>query len=409
MSHPAGRSPTDRESGGITRRTVVRTGVAALAGLVGGCDSGRKVTSGPLPPAEKFPRRVLGRSGLSIPILQQGGDYYCAPRLMERCLELGVRAFDTAENYAQRKSEAMIGSCLAKLKVDRKSIILGTKSYVKQPADMLRKHVPESLKRLGTDYLDLWYVHDLDRPEVLSSVPWREGATELVKSGKMKCFGLSCHNDKMIDVMNAAARCGWVDVMMIRYNFRSWGDKQLDEAISACHKAGIGLIAMKTQASAVSFADRLDPFKKAGFNRHQSVLKAVWQDERITAIVSAMPTIRMIEENAAAAFDRLSVAEDQLLREHAVATADTYCSGGCGGCRRQCEAAMESSLAVADILRFLMYHDSYGRRNDARHFFGKLPMHRRSYEPDDLKAAEQACPCGLKLTRLIPKAFDRLA
>lgn len=393
----------------LTRRSFIKASVAA--GALTGCDS--KPSAPPsttsLPSADPFPRRPLGRRGVLVPILQQGGDYTYTPRLVRRCLELGVRSFDTAENYANRRSEQCVGQSLSQLRVPRESIILTTKGYARQPRDIVTKHVPESLRRMQTDYVDIWYLHDLSQPEVLSSPEWKAAALELVRSGKARAFGFSCHNENSIAVMNAAARCGWIDAIMFRYNFRMRGDKTLDETIDTCHKAGIALVAMKTQASSVSFSERLNPFKKAGYSKHQAVLKAVWQDPRITCIVSAMPTVQMVEQNAAAAYGRLSVAEDALLRNYARATANSYCPGGCGGCRRQCEAAIETSLAIADIMRYLMYHDSYGRRNDARLLFAELAMHQRTLEGADLEAAARACPHRLPLASLLPLAIDKLA
>lgn len=383
---------------------------AAAAGAIAGCESKRApVPAGPMPPPEAFPRRKLGRNGPLVPILQQGGDYYCPPRLVKRCMDLGVRSFDTADNYANSRAEQSLGDSLSRLKIKRGDVFVATKGRPKRPEDILGKCLPASLRRLRTDYVDAWYVHDLEDPDVLSNRAWREAAAAAKQAGKIKLFGLSCHNDKLIEVMNAASRCGWVDVVMLRYNFRSHGDRALNEAISACHKAGVGLIAMKTQASAVSFVDRVDPFRQQGYNRHQAVLKAVWQDERIAAAVSAMPTLRWLEENAAAAFDRLSVAEAELLREYDAATRSAYCPGGCGGCRRECEAALETDLAVADILRYLTYHDSYGRRRHARRLFQSLPPERRRLDNVDLASAQRACPNGLDLTTLLPAAFHKMS
>jgi aryl-alcohol dehydrogenase-like predicted oxidoreductase len=404
------RVDVNRESEATTRRRFLGGVAAAAAGVISGCESRQESpVSGPLPSPEKFPRRPFGRRETAVPILQMGGDYYYSPRLVQRCLELGVRWFDTADDYAGHKSEPLLGSCLSKLKIKRESIFIATKAHTRQPGDILARRVPDSLRKLQTDYVDAWYVHDLDAPEVLASPEWKAVAAELIRSGKARSFGVSCHNNHLIPVMNAAVRCGWVDAIMFRYNFRSYGDRTLNEAMDACHKSGIALIAMKTQASAVSFAERLDGFKKAGFSRHQAVLKAVWQDQRITAIVSAMPTVQMVEQNAAAACDRLSAAEAHLLRQHAIATAHTYCPGGCGGCRRECEAAGGTPLAVADILRYLMYHDSYGRRREARRLFAELPGYRRGLEGADLASAERACPNGLALTSLLPMAMDKLA
>lgn len=406
-------SPTEATRPGIiTRRGFVQGGVAAVAGVLAGCES--KQPAGPrrpLPPADQFPRRRLGRNGPLVPILQQGGDYTYSPRLVKRCMDLGVRSFDTAETYARGRSEVYIGRSLAKLRIKREDIFLASKGRPRRPGDILAKHLPASLSRLRTDYVDLWYLHELNDPEVLGSAEWRAAVAAAKQEGKTRLFGLTCHGPRLIEVMKAAARCGWIDAFMFRYNFRSYGDRALHQAMDTCHRAGIGMIAMKTQASAVSFAERLDPFRRQGFSKHQAVLKTVWQDHRITTIVSAMPSVRLVTENATAAYDRLSAAEARLLRDYAAATADAYCPGGCGGCRRECEAALDAPLAVADILRFLMYHDSYGRRHDARRLFRELPVQRRrlvDVDPSVLAAAERACPRHLALTTLLPDAVNKL-
>ncbi len=414
LGQRASSSPSDLRAGGMrpwrtTRRGFVGGVTAAVAGLLAGC-RGRPRTAGgePLPPPEQFPRRRLGKNGPLVPILQQGGDYTYSPRLVKRSMDLGVRSFDSAETYANKQGEVSMGRCFAKLKLERKDYFLATKGRPKRPADVLGKHLPRSLERLQADYVDLWYLHDVSDPGMLADPAWRSAAAGAKQSGKTRLVGLTCHNARSIDVMKAAARCGWIDAIMFRYNFRSYGDKALDEAIGDCHQAGIGLIAMKTQASAVSFAERVNPFKEQGYSKHQAVLKAVWQDERITAIVSAMPAVTMLEQNAAAAYDRLSTAEARLLRDYATATASAYCPGGCGGCRRECEAALDTPLAVADLLRLLMYHDSYGRPLDARRLLTELSPEQRCLDGADLARAEGACPNALPLTRLVPHALARL-
>ena len=393
-----------------SRRGFLSGAVATVAGVVGGCKSdGPAGPRGQLLPPEAFPRRKLGRDGPLVPILQQGGDYYYSPRLVKQCMVAGVRSFDTAEQYTHGKAEGYVGTSMAKLKIPRADYFLSTKGRPKRPGDILGKHIPASLRRLRTDYVDLWYIHDLDDTEVLASKEWRDAAAAAKQSGKTRLIGVTCHNGRLVEVMTAAARCGWVDAMMIRYNYRSYGDEALERAIDACYQAGVGLIAMKTQASAVSFARRVDPFREQGYNRHQAVLRAVWQDRRITAAVSAMPSVRIVQQNAAAAFEPLSDVEARLLRHDARATSQFYCPGGCGGCRRECERAVRSPLAVADILRFCMYHDSYGRRPDARRMFADLPPERRRLDATDLIAAERACPNDLALTTLLPHAVGKLS
>jgi hypothetical protein len=89
---------------------------------------------------------------------------------------------------------------------------------------------------------------------------------------------------------------------MFRYNFRQYGNAELNKAMDAAAKAKVGLIAMKTQGSSVSFEDKWEKWVADGkWSKPQAVLKAVWADDRITAAVSHMDTLEKLKENVAAA------------------------------------------------------------------------------------------------------------
>jgi len=352
--------------------------------------------------AAAMPRRLLGKTGLRVPILEVGGTYRFNPRYVQVALDLGCTFFDTAAVYVNGKSEETLGASIRKLGV-RKDVTIVTKGHPATP-DKLATAIQESLDRLNLDAVDIYYLHNLSRMDVLDSPEWKAAAERMKKSGKIRYFGFSNHNDQLVPLLNRAASCGWIDVIMLKYNFRSYGDAELNKAIDAAHKAGVGLIAMKTQGSAVSFAPRVDPFKAAGYSKHQAVLKAVWKDERISSAVSAMPSIAVLRENAAAATKELSAREQELLNEYAALTASLYCHGGCGGCQRECETAAGRPLAVADTLRYLMYHDSYGLRAEARAKFARLDRTVRDWVAGDLATIEVACPAGVAVATLVKRA-----
>ena len=73
---------------------------------------------------------------------------------------------------------------------------------------------------------------------------WAENAK---KQGVIKHFGFTTH-ENMPQCLMAASKLDWIDAIMMKYDFRLMQDKQMQDAIDACHKAGIGLIAMKTQS-----------------------------------------------------------------------------------------------------------------------------------------------------------------
>jgi predicted aldo/keto reductase-like oxidoreductase len=211
----------------------------------------------------------------------------------------------------------------------------------------------------------------------------------------------------MIPTLNRAAEVGFVDVIMLKYNFRSYDDADLNRALDRCAKAGIGLVAMKTQGGAeASFQDRVDPFKEKGFNQYQAALKAVWQDDRMHTIVSAMKNVKQVRENTTAAREkRLGAAERDALERYAKATDHLYCRG----CAQNCEPCVDAPVQIADTLRYRMYHNNYGDVEEARALFRQLPAEARQVADLDFSAAEAACPYRLAIGDMMREAARKLA
>ena len=115
-----------------------------------------------------LPRRQLGRSGSAVTMLGVGGWHIGrmserdAQETIEVALEGGVRFFDTAESYQSGGSESRLGKLLTPKYRD--VVYLMTKTTARD-ADGARRHLEDSLRRLATDYLDLWQVHSVKSPE----------------------------------------------------------------------------------------------------------------------------------------------------------------------------------------------------------------------------------------------------
>src|SRR6185369_17320985 len=88
---------------------------------------------------------------------------------------------------------------------------------------------------------------------------------------------------------------------MVKYDPRSQKNDEMNRALDAAHKAGIGVIAMKTQSSAAEFKDRWEKEHKGGLSVQQAVVKAVLADERLSGMTSEMRSIKIIDENTAMA------------------------------------------------------------------------------------------------------------
>ena len=103
---------------------------------------------------------------------------------------------------------------------------------------------------MKTDYIDLYFgVHGLDNPAQLNDEmkKWVEKAKE---RKVIKYFGFSTHAN-IADCLMGASKLDWIDAVMPSYNFRLMQDKKLTDAVQACYDAGVGIIAMKTQAQKV--------------------------------------------------------------------------------------------------------------------------------------------------------------
>ncbi len=426
---------------GIRRRTVLKgIGLAGLAAAIGPALPplvrpllGEEITA-------RVPRRVLGRTGATVPILNFGAcrlDAKFDPKIPE-ALGLGIDYFDTAYVYSNGSHEELLGANLKALserlpEAQRSKIWITTKAndVSENPAE-LRRQLETSLQRLQTDYVDLFFLHGLERVEQLSEAAWQE-AQALRKEGKFRFFGFSSCFAASPALLERAAQVGWVDAAMVGYNFKmlppeddegkpielkgeekaaferralTWGD-EMQRALDTAHKAGIGLIAMKTQRSVISFGERAAKWEDDKYSKHQAVLKAVWEDERIATICSSMRTLDALRENAAAACDRrrLGAAQWEALERHARA-----CHGQvCDRCDHICGAHLPPDMKVGQVLRCLMYHDAYGDPELARAEFATLP--RRAWDAwgVDFTAASRCCPNGVDIGRWMRRAGQVLA
>ena len=395
--------------GGGNRRHFLKTAAATGAALAVVDPSTPATAAAPA----SLPKVVLGKTGQSVTRLGMGTSWSVDPSFVQALLASGVTYIDTAEGYEQGKSEKTLGTVLARTG-KRKDVFIVTKTHdygKNRDPKTLEKHLEGSLARLQTDYTDAYYLHGMTGANipVLKDPAMRAVFEALKKSGKIKFAGLSCHDKQLPEVVEAAAECGWIDQIMIQYNYRTMDGDAIRQAIDKAAKANIGLVAMKTQGGAGEFKEigaspKFAQFVEKGFKKEQAAIKAVFTDERIQVVVSEMTNRDMLRENIAASLNPLTQKESRLLEEHRQATARLYCHG----CGHLCESAAKG-LPVATVLRYYRYYDVYGKREEARALYQALPVISRQLIDADLLAAEAACPHGLPVASLIRQADRRLS
>jgi uncharacterized protein len=397
-------------AGGISRRDILKAlGGAGLLAAAGYSASDAAIAA----PAESMvPHVKLGKTGMSVSRLALGGSWDIDQEVLALAFARGINYIDTAEDYRSGNSERWCGQFLKSIGAVghspvRKKIWLVTKSYFHRELD---KHLPGSLERLGQDYVDCLYMHRVQDVRVVTDPGIKATAAALKASGKTRFFGFSVHDQPVVECLNAAADMDHIDVIMFRYDCHYYPRTDLMAAIDRCAKKGIGLIAMKTQVGAMTMPDKIDPFKQRGLNQHQAAIRAVAADSRVHSVCSEMTTTEMITQNSDAFASKITTAELDAIREHARMVSHLWCRGCDSICRTA--SGCGKNIAVADILRFLMYHDHYGKTEQARELFAALPPSARDMNlasAADWKAAQKACPHNVPLVHLLDRAKERLA
>ena len=125
---------------------------------------------------------------------------------------------------------------------------------------------------------------------------------KLKKSGKIKFCGLSCHDGRLPEIVTAAAESGWMDQIMIQYNYRTMTTDAVKRALDAASKANLAIVAMKTQGAGqfrptATPSPKFKEFVDKGFKEKQAAIKTVFADHRVHAVVSEMTNRDMLREN----------------------------------------------------------------------------------------------------------------
>jgi aryl-alcohol dehydrogenase-like predicted oxidoreductase len=236
----------------ISRRNFIKAAdVAGIGSALGGLSSLTRARGSSLSNElehKTVPTRPFGKTGVNVSILSLGGELSASDLLVFRqAFKMGVTYWDTADSYGGGKNEKAIGKYFTKFPKDRKKVFLVTKAGTSDPKKLTEK-LNASLERMNTTYIDLYFIHYVSnvKKELTDAVKvWAEKAKS---EGRIRFFGFSAHKN-MENSMLAAAKLGWIDGIMMSYNYRLMVKDQMKRAVDACVKAGIGLTAMKTQAA----------------------------------------------------------------------------------------------------------------------------------------------------------------
>ena len=209
------------------------------------------------------------------------------------------------------------------LKGYRDKVYVATKVVPGTP-EAMRKSIDASMAALGLDHVDILQLHDVSSKAGVMDKAYRDVLAEAKQQGKTRFIGITCHKNEA-DILNALADDPdkFFDVVLVAYNFNS--KPGVKEAIARVAKAGMGVIAMKTQAGGYKTKALGD------VSPHQAALKFVLQNPNVTAAIPAMVDLKQVKEDLAVMNMKFTQADLDILKRYQQATADVYCHR-CGAC-----------------------------------------------------------------------------
>lgn len=292
----------------LDRRSFIKLGIAAAAagGLAAKAAASRLIPAagssvpGPAYDPKGLPMRTLGRTGVAVPILTLGaGSRYLtvadpakAEEILRHALDNGVFYWDSADNYAAGGifSESRLAVVL---KDRRREVFLATKTHARDYDGVLRA-VEQSLRRLGTDHIDLYQAHSIQTPDIVDEIGAPNGAWKaLLKLREEKVarfLGFTGHASA--PAMAAMARRFDFDTMLIALNHyqERQGDLERD-AIGAAAERGLGIAVIKV----------IRPREKSDAVTPEELIRYAWGLPHVATAVIGMDSVAVLDEDIALA------------------------------------------------------------------------------------------------------------
>ena len=164
-------------------------------------------------------------------------------KVVKDALSLGINFFDTANGYSAGTSEEYLGRAI-KNNIARDKVVIASKVYFnpgRLSSEAIHREIDGTLKRLGTDYLDLYIIHRFDYDTPIEET--MEALNDLVKAGKVRALGASAmYGYQFYNMQLAAKEHGWArfEAMENHYNLLYREDER--ELISICKQMGVSLM-----------------------------------------------------------------------------------------------------------------------------------------------------------------------
>ncbi|MSQ60840.1 MAG: hypothetical protein EXR36_14675 [Betaproteobacteria bacterium] len=396
----------------IDRRDFISLSAATALAAAG-------LASAPLRAAAHIRRYArLSRTELKVSDISFGSASTADHALVRHALSLGINYFDSAESYRGGDSEEAIGEAL---QGKRQQVYLTSK--IKADArdtrsSQMMKALEGSLKRLRTDYVDVYFNHAVNDVARMQNPEWREFTDLAKRQGKIRFRGMSGHGGRLIECLDYAIENDIVGVVLVAYSFAqdpSFTDKLrhtfhwaaiqpgLPAVLEKAKKKDIGVIAMKTLMG--GRMNDMRPHERAGGTFSQAAFRWVLSNPNVDALVISMSSKANIDEYVVASgATKVSQYDLELLHRYAGMRAGNYCLPGCNRCEESCPAG----VAISEVLRTRMYAADYGDTALAKAEYAALKGGAAACVSCASQACLGSCPANVPIARFTREAATAL-
>ena len=403
----------------IGRREFIRSGTLAglgvgLATLTGAAPSAIQST----PEVRRY--SPLGRTGMNISDISFGADRLSPGQedLVNHAFDRGINYFDTAETYRGGDSEITLGRAL---RGKRSKVFLTSKTLAWPDTNRgaMMRSLEDSLHRLQTDYVDVYFNHAVNDVARLKNPEWYEFAEAAKKQGKIRFTGMSGHAGHLTECLDHALDSGKFDVILCAYNFgqdprfyqRFLGgfdmvarQPDLPRVIRKAKQQEVGVVVMKTLMGAR--LNDMRPYEQDGATFAQAAFRWVLSNRDVDALIVSMTDPGLIDEYLGASGSHTVDARDlRLMERYARVNATSYCKHACNACEESCPAG----VAIADVMRTRMYAVDYGDLRMARDEYAMIANNAKACLSCSSRLCAGACPHGLPIEALTEPTHRLLA
>jgi len=355
---------------------------------------------------------TLGRTGMRISDISFGSDRLGVREadLVRYAFDQGINYFDTADSYRGGDSETALGDAL-RGKRDRVYIASKTSVGPNDRRDSIMRSLEQSLNRLRTDHVDVYFNHAVNDVARIANPEWREFTTMARQQGKIRFAGMSGHAGRLVECLDYAIDNDVADVILVGYNFgqdpafysgltRSFDfvarQPDLPRVLQKAKSKNVGVVAMKTLMGAR--LNDMRPFEKGGATFAQAAFRWVLSSRNVDALIISMTGQKQIDEYLGASGWQSTASEDlPLLRRYVRLQSGSYCRHGCEDCLKSCPYG----VPIGEVLRTRMYAVDYGDARLARDEYALLPGSAAACLTCMAKPCAGACTYGLPIERLL--------